>query len=326
MSASVTARRFGFGRRGEYELHLEILGQRQVEEHVERILALFLRDVRHGALDELPRARGGGRSRRATTCHTNTNERPLRVGDLLAHLVADGWIAQPLRAIRARAGQRVAERRHLVEQERVESSEKCAPCRFVANIGCTSRPRRRAACANSRLRDQPSGAWGSNVSVLRCTGPPRRARHREHELAVGLVVAVEERARDELDRAAADVAQAPTASAMSSSGARVIARHASPVVRDVQLQLARREPDRAFIERGRAPAGTSARSRRSVAARSDASSPITYRRTAQCPTFAPTFTPSRPSSPPRNSPSVPPRKATPARERVGAHAFDPATA
>ena len=90
----------------------------------------------------------------------------------------------------------------------VVSSEKCAPCRLDANIGWTSRPSRSAAsCANSRLRDQPSGACGIWVSVLRCTGRPEARAMVEHQLAVVVVVAVEERARDELDRAPAELVQ-----------------------------------------------------------------------------------------------------------------------
>ncbi len=50
----------------------------------------------------------------------------------------------------------------------------------------------------------------------------------------------------------------------------------------------------------------------SVAARVCASSPITYRRTAECPTYAAALTPMRPSRLSRKSPKLPPRKSTPA--------------
>ena len=49
----------------------------------------------------------------------------------------------------------------------------------------------------------------------------------------------------------------------------------------------------------------------SVAVRSDASSPMTWRRSAQCPTLAPTFTPTRPVRLSRKSATDPPAKSTP---------------
>ena len=50
----------------------------------------------------------------------------------------------------------------------------------------------------------------------------------------------------------------------------------------------------------------------SVAVRSDASSPITWRRRAQWPTLAPMLTATRPSRLARKSPTEPPWKSTPA--------------
>ena len=109
--------------------------------------------------------------------------------------------------------------------------------------------RRRASRANSRLRDQPSGAWGSGVSVLRCTGRPDAARHGADQRAVVVVVAGEERAGDELDRAAAELGE-HAGERDQLVGRGVVRRHAAPVVRDVQLELRRREADRALAQRG----------------------------------------------------------------------------
>ena len=68
--------------------------------------------------------------------------------------------------------ERVAEARHLVEQERRPEREvRALPVASRTSGGCRDRRRRRCS-ANSRLRDQPSGAWGIIVSVLRCTGRP----------------------------------------------------------------------------------------------------------------------------------------------------------
>ena len=145
----------------------------------------------------------------------------------------------------------------------VEPSEKCAPCRLrrehrvdlepvgvrglARTRGCASSRRARAACS---------------VSVLRCTGRPDARAIARIELAVVVVVAGEERARDELDRAAAELARARDASATSSSGCGVVRRHAAAVVRDVQLELRRREADRAVAHRGADERPASRRSRR----------------------------------------------------------------
>ena len=145
--------------------------------------------------------------------------------------------------------ERVAERRHLVEQERrVEREVRALPVRrehrmhLEAGVVRHLRELETARPTLGRVREQRE-----RVEVQRA---PRRACHRQHELAIGVVVAVEERARNELDRAAAHLAQHRTPTRSSSSGLGVIARYAAPVVGDVQFQLARREADRTLVERG----------------------------------------------------------------------------
>ena len=76
-----------------------------------------------------------------------------------------------------------------------------------------------------------------------CTG------HRDHERAVVVGVAVQERARDELDGAASELGQ-HRRQRHQLLRCRVVRRHAATIVRHVQLELRRREPDRAVGKRG----------------------------------------------------------------------------
>ena len=103
-----------------------------------------------------------------------------------------------------------------------------------------------------------------------------------------------------------------------------VRRHGPAVVPDVQVELRRREPDRALGRARRASRPHMASISSGVAARSDASSPITHRRSAQWPTLAATLTPIRPSSPSRKSPNDPPREGDARRPALGRHALDPA--
>ena len=83
----------------------------------------------------------------ATTCHTNTNDAAGRVGDL-ARASGRGPLDRASRSDRRGSGSVSVSRNDGISSKRnVESSEKCAPCRLVANIGCTSRP---AACGRLR--------------------------------------------------------------------------------------------------------------------------------------------------------------------------------
>ena len=94
----------------------------------------------------------------------------------------------------------------------------------------------------------PLGRVGQQRERVEVHRPARRPGQREHQLAVGIVVAVQERARNELDRAAAHLPQ-HARQGDELFRTRVIARYAAPVVGDVQLELARREADRALVER-----------------------------------------------------------------------------
>ena len=210
---------FGVGGAREHELRLEVLGEREVEERVERVGARAPRRSRSPCGRGTARARAAPPSRPAAPAtRTRTSARAGRRSRR-----ASG------RAARDRAGAAIACRRRaasacrgtlgISSNRNVEPSEKCAPCRLVANIGWIASP---SACAASRELEAARPAVGrvrharERVEVHRAA---RRPRHREHQRAVVVVVAVEERARDELDRAAAELARARAASATSSSGA-----------------------------------------------------------------------------------------------------------
>ena len=153
-------------------------------------------------------ARGRPRARRpcAPRTHCAPDPRPIRRPPPPSRTRSCGRAGRPARpacgrAPTGRAGASPARRPvgstcrgsvGISSNRNVLPSAKCVPRRLVANIGCTDRPSAAHASANSRLRAHPSGAWGICVTVLRCTGLARRARHGEDEPAVVVGVAGEE--------------------------------------------------------------------------------------------------------------------------------------
>jgi hypothetical protein len=176
------------------------------------------------------------------------HERPPRwIGDLAPHLVPHRGIAQPLLPVGRRQGQRRPEALHLVEQERrAEREVRPLP------VGCEHRIHAHALLGGLGRELEAAlppvrrvGHPGERVHV---DGGTRRASHREDELSVGIVVPVEERARDELDRAVIELRQ-HGGERDDLLGIGVVGRDTASVVGDVQLELRRREPARAFAER-----------------------------------------------------------------------------
>ena len=175
---SVAARRLAFGRRGEHELRLEVLVEREVEERVERIGAPALGDLGDAIGRGTARAPGVSTVSTRSTCHTNTNDRAARVGDLGAHPVAQRRVAQA--RSRSGVGQRRACRGSSASRRTGTSmpSEKWAPWRLRREHRMDARGRRAAASsANSRLRYQPSGACGIMRERVEVHGSAGRARH-----------------------------------------------------------------------------------------------------------------------------------------------------
>ena len=160
-------------RRGEHELHLR--GRRRATGRgtrragpcpAPRAMSHTVRPTRPLVLGSLHRLDG---ARPAT--RTRTSDRWDRRSPCASGRAPPGRAAA--RDRRGSGSVSVSRNAGISSNRNVESSEKCAPCRLVANIGCTVEAVVGArSCANSRLRDQPSGACGSSVSVLRCTGRP----------------------------------------------------------------------------------------------------------------------------------------------------------
>jgi hypothetical protein len=78
--------------------------------------------------------------------------------------------------------------------------------------------------------------------------PARHAVELAQQPAVGLVVALDERARDDLDRAVVELRQ-HRRERQDLLRRSVVRRHLTPVVRDVDVELRRREADRALVHR-----------------------------------------------------------------------------
>ena len=97
----------------------EVLGERRVEERVEGIAAPFAREVADGAADPL-----GVASARATftASQVNTKARPSVSASAARQALAHRGIAEQ-RLAPVTGGEHLAERGHLVEEERVVQSE-----------------------------------------------------------------------------------------------------------------------------------------------------------------------------------------------------------
>ena len=199
-----------------------------------------------------------------------------RVGDLGAHLVAQRRVAEAFLTRRGSGSVSVSrKRRHLVEQERrVEREVRALAVRREHRVDRRAR-RRAAVSANSRLRDQPSGACGMQRQRVEVHGPARRACHREDERAVVVVVAVEERARDELDRAAAELGEHRRPARPARRARRGCDGTPRPSCATCSSSWHDVKPIAPSLERGAHERLHLPRSRRAVAVRSDASSPIT---------------------------------------------------
>ncbi len=183
------------------------------------------------------RCAGARPVRRAARPTRRRTTGPVRVGELGAQPIADGiGSRRALLASPGPASVSVSRKVGISSNRNVDPSEKWTPSRLVANIGWSARPSSAAASANSRLRDQPSGAWGMLVSVLRCTGRPDARAMAQDERAVLVVVTDEEAARDELDRAAAELGE-HACQRDQLVVVCVVRRDPATVVRDVQLQL-----------------------------------------------------------------------------------------
>ena len=114
---STAARRVGRRRRGAHELGLEVLRQREVEEGIERVDAELVGDLLHAAPEE-PLVLGLCDRLHAEGVPREHEGAATRVGELGPHLLSQRGVAQSALAFGRRERQRVAEARHLVEQER----------------------------------------------------------------------------------------------------------------------------------------------------------------------------------------------------------------
>jgi hypothetical protein len=128
------------------------------------------------------------------------------IGELGPHLLSQQRVTQTELAFGRRERQRVAKARHLVEQERRPEREVHALA-----IGCEHRMQLEAV-PRGRLRELQTalptvGRVGHRAQRVEMYGSTRRAGHSQHEIAIGVAVAVEERARNELDRSAAELGQ-----------------------------------------------------------------------------------------------------------------------
>ena len=168
---STAARRVGDGGVARDELRLEILRQREVEEGIERIDAELVGDLLHVAIEE-PLVLGPCDRLDAEGVPREHEGATTRVGELGRASASRNAGSRKRRSRSGDASVSVSRKLGISSNRNVDPSAKCTLCRLAANIGCSSRPSRLADSAKSRLRFQPSGAWGIAVNVLRCTGRP----------------------------------------------------------------------------------------------------------------------------------------------------------
>ena len=208
MSASVAARRFGVGRRARARTACARSSASERSRNASSGSASH-----SSAISVTVRSRYRSCSGRSTvstrsTCQTNTNERPR--GSAISVRICVAQLADRASAAIAPVPGGSACRGTTASRRTGTScrARSARPGGWLANIGWIVEPFARAARARTRgCALHPSGACGSSVSVLRCTGRPDARASARIEGAVVVVVAGEERARDELDRAAAELAQ-----------------------------------------------------------------------------------------------------------------------
>ena len=161
--------------------------------------------------------------------------------------------------------------------------------------GRCARPRARASSANSMPARHTSGCVGSGCTGLMFIGLPLAA----HIASISAAVVAECPSRfvrgDELDRAAAGTRRAPPASAISSSGAARFDGTGPPSWSTCISSCDDVKPTAPSRMASWTSAAISATSSGGGGAL-DRSSPMTKRRTAEWPTWSPTFTPSPPPS------------------------------
>ena len=232
----------------EHELRLQVLGEREIEEAVERVLPALGGELGDGATDPRAVRRVAHPLDRDHVPHEDEGA-PRGIGELAPHALAHGRLEEAARARRGWQRQGLAEARQLVEEEgRAEGQVRAEP--VGGEHGMDARALAPRLVREGEARLPAVGAGGEERREgLDLERAPGGAVAGEEELAVGGVHALDEAARDDLDRAVPELGEHP-GEGHHLVGRRMVRGHPAAVVRHVNVELRGGEAERALAQGG----------------------------------------------------------------------------